>query len=559
MNEWRWMLTRAQPYLGWIVGGIALSTLVILANVALLGLSGWFITAMALAGLQGVSMNYFTPAAAIRGLAILRTGGRYLERLVTHESTFRLLAELRQWFFEQLEPLAPARLQYLRGGDLLSRIRADIDTLENAYLRIVTPAVAALLATVAMTGFLAVISPVIAATTLLALAVAGVVLPWISARLCDAPGRAIVSVRTDLRAGAAETVRGQAELAIYGGRDAQRRRIDRLNRDLIAPQRQRNRTETGLAAAGALAAQGGWLAALLMGLWLLQQDLISGPVLVMLVLFVMAAFEAVAPLPLAWQAWGETRTAARRLIEIVDTEPAVTDPSREAAPPARFDIRFDGVDLRYPDAGRDALCGIDLAVPEGSRLAVIGPSGAGKTSLVHLLLRFWPCTAGEIRIGGEAIDHYRGETVRRWCSVVGQHAHLFNTTIAENLRLACPDADDERLVEAARAAQIHDEILHMPHGYDTAVGEAAARLSGGQIRRLAIARALLKDAPILILDEPTEGLDRGSEAAVIAALDRLMTGRTVVMITHRPALLWLADQVVRLEQGRLAATPEEAV
>jgi ATP-binding cassette subfamily C protein CydC len=551
MNEWRWMLARGRPYLKWILAGIALSTIVILANVALLGLSGWFITAMAAAGLQGASINYFTPAAAIRGLAITRTIGRYLERLVTHESTFRLLAELRQWFFERLEPLAPARLQYLRGGDLLSRLRADIDTLENAYLRIVTPAAAALAASLVVLGFLAVISPAIAVTTLLALLTAGVLLPWLGARRCDAPGRAIRQVRSDLRARTAETVRGQAELAIYGGRDAQRRQIVQLNDDLLSPQRRRNRSETALSAAGALTAQAGWLAALLIGLWLFQQELVSGPLLVMLVLLVMAAFEAVAPLPLAWQSWGETRSAARRLMEIVDAEPAVTDPPREAPPPTRFDIRFDHVGLRYPGASEPALSDIDLTIPEGGRLAVVGPSGAGKTSLVHLLLRFWPYSAGEIRIGGQPIDRYRGETVRRWCSVVGQHAHLFNATIAENLRLACPEADDERLIEAARAAGIHDEIRRMPDGYDTAVGEAATRLSGGQIRRIAIARALLKDAPILILDEPTEGLDRGSEQAVIAALYRAMAGRTVLMITHRPALLALADRVARLEHGRL--------
>ena len=554
MSELRWMLVRARPYLGWTLGGITLSTVVILANVALLGLSGWFITAMALAGLQGVSMNYFTPAAAIRGLAILRTGGRYLERLVTHETTFRLLAELRQWFFEQLEPLAPARLQYLRGGDLLSRIRADIDTLENAYLRIFTPAIAALLASLAMVGFLGMVSPLIAASTALALALAGIVLPWLSARLAARPGQDIVAVRTDFRARTAETVRGQAELAIYGGQAAQRRCIDRLNHELLTPQRQRNRIEASLTALGCLVAQTGWFAALLLGLWLLQQGRIDGPILVMLVLFVMAAFEAVNPLPLAWQAWGETRAAARRLIEIVDAEPAVADPPRDAAAPTQFGIHFDQVSLRYPAAAHDALTAIDLNLPAGERLAVVGPSGAGKTSLVNALLRFWPCTAGTIRIGGEPIDQYRGETVRRWCSVVGQQAHLFNTTIAENLRLACPDASDARLIEATRAAQIHEEIQRMPDGYDTAVGEAAARLSGGQIRRIAIARALLKDAPILILDEPTEGLDRGSEQAVIAALDRLMAGRTVLMITHRPALLKLADQIVTLDRGRIVPT-----
>ncbi len=548
----RWLWHIARPYRGTLMTGVLLAALVIVSNVALLALSGWFITAMALAGLGATVINYFTPAAAIRGLAITRTASRYLERLFTHEATFRLIAGLRQWFFTALEPLAPARLQHYRGGDLLSRIRADIDTLENAYLRMATPLLAALIATVLMTGFLLFWNPWLAALNLIGLLLVGVLLPIIALRRGQRSGEALVLARSQLRERSQNTVRGLAELSLYGDPATALRDAAADTDAILAPQRQQNRLDAGSSALAGLISQLTWLGLFVLAPRQFMAGGLSGPEVVMLVFFGMASFEAVAALPQALRAWGETRAAALRLLELTQLPPAVIEPTQPAALPAGNDLCFDAVSFRYEEAAAPVLDQLSLTLASGQKLGLRGASGAGKTTLAQLLLKFWSPTAGHIRLGGVDLAQLDGDALRSRIAVVSQQVHLFNTSIAANLRLAQPNASDDALRAACVSASLWDDILALPDGLETLVGEAGARLSGGQIRRLGIARALLKDAPIVILDEPTEGLDAATEQRVTDALRHLLHGRSAVIISHRPAVLALADSVWMLNAGRIS-------
>ena len=545
------LLALYRPYARWLAGGIALNVLVILSNVALLALSGWFITAMALAGLGRAPIEYFAPAAAIRGLAILRTGGRYGERLVTHEATLRVLAALRGWFFASLEPLAPAGLQRHRGGDLSSRIRADIDSLDALYLRVLAPATAALVTALLLVGFLALFSAAAALILAVALCCAGLLLPLLTQRLGRAPGARVVATRAALRSAVSDRVRGLGELVVDGAiahRDAE---IAALGGALIGAQRRQARLNVASTALSGLVAALALCGALAVVIPLVRDARLSGPELAMIALFVLGSFEAVAPLPAAFGALGETAAAARRIFALVDAEPAVAEPNREPTVPRRFDLRIRGLRMRYGPDGPWALDGVDLDLPEGGRLGVVGASGSGKTSLLNVLLRFWDGEGGEVAIGGVPLGALRGETVRGLCSVVAQRTHLFNATIRENLLLARPGATDAELLDALDLAHLAADVAALPDGLSTSVGENGARFSGGQARRLAIARAFLKDAPILLLDEPTEALDAVSERAVLDGLATLMRGRTTLLITHRPQALRDMDEVVTLRHGRV--------
>ncbi len=539
-----------RPYALWMLGGIALSTTVVLANVGLLALAGWFIAAMAIAGLGGPGVEYFAPAAGIRGLAILRTGGRYLERLVTHEATFRLLARLRAWFYEHLEPLAPARLQHYRGGDLLSRIRADIDSLDNLYLRVVAPSVAALVSVVAMVAFLTLFSRPIALADGAGLVLAGVALPLLAQRLGRAPGRAGVALRSDLRAAASDNVRGLGELMVCRADARQRALVSGLGTGLVAEGRRLAMVGAAGSALSGLGAHCTMWVALVIAIPLVAGRTLPGPDLAMIALFVLASFEAVTALPLAFQTLGETLAAARRIFEIVDAAPSVTEPAVAAAAPVRFDLRVEGLRMRYAPDAPWALDGVDLVVPQGGSLGIVGPSGSGKTSLLNVLLRFWDYQEGRVEIGSVPLRALSGESARGLCAVVAQQTHLFNTSVRANLVLARPGADEAELHAALRDAALLDEILAMPEGLDTIVGETGTRLSGGQARRLALARAFLKDAPLLILDEPTEGLDAASEHLVLDAMATLMRGRTTLLITHHRQALRHVDAVLALNHGR---------
>ena len=545
------LLSFYRPYAGWLAGGIALNVVVILANVGLLSLAGWFITAMALHGLYGAPIEYFAPAAAIRGLALLRTGGRYLERLVTHEATFRLLAALRVWFYARLEPLAPARLQHHRGGDLMSRLRSDIDSLDTLYLRVLAPTAAAAISGLLLVSFLALFS--LAASLLLAIALvgAGLALPLAAQCLGRGPGRRLVAIRADLRSVVSETIQGLGELIVDEAIGRKEAEIAALSRSLIVEQRRQARLGIVSTALSGLVAALALCGALVIAIPLVRDGGLSGPELAMVAFFVMASFEAVAPLPAAFQALGETLAAARRIFSLLDAESAVAEPTHEAAAPRRVDLRIRGLRMRYAAGSPWALDGIDFDLPQGGRLGIVGASGSGKTSILNVLLRFWDPAAGAVTIGGVPLSRLRGETVRGLCSVVSQRTHLFNASIRENLLLARPDAIDAELHAALRQASLEADIAALPDGLATLVGENGARFSGGQARRLAMARAFLKDAPILLLDEPTEGLDAVAEAAVLDALQSLMRGRTTLLITHRPQALRDMDEVIRLDGGRI--------
>ena len=394
MTELSRLWTLFQPYRAWVLGGFLVALLTLVANVALMAVSGWFITAMAVAGASGVAMNYFTPAALIRGSAIGRTAGRYLERLINHEATLRQLAGLRVWFYQHLEPLAPARLQQYHSADLLSRIRADIDALDNLYIRVLVPVLVAATAGIGFFLFTALYDLTLALLLLTMLLVAGVLLPWAARRLGTGPGRRMVAAESELRQLAIDGTQGLSELLVYGAADAHARRLDAASRALIADQDRMSRIAgIGQGAVGLSANLTLW-GMLWLGIPLVADGSLAPPQLAMLALFALAAFESVAPLPLAFQQLEATLTAARRLFAIVDAEPAVVDPP---GPSPR--TRDNGIEIRnlrfsYPGADRPALDGLDLDLAEGRRVAIVGATGSGKSTLLNLLLGFWRARRG---------------------------------------------------------------------------------------------------------------------------------------------------------------------
>lgn len=533
--------------------GVGLASGVALANVALLALSGWFITAMALAGLGMATVNYFAPAAAIRGLAIIRTVGRYGERLITHDETLRALARLRVWCYRRLVPLAPAALQAYRGGDLLSLLRADIDTLDNLYLLVIIPCVAAVIGVAAITIFLTMFSVQIALITLGGLVIAGMALPMLSGWIGKCSGARLVEQRSSLRSETADTLRGLGELWVFGASDRQKKRLGAQREELRWTQRRRAGIESLHIVLMRFAAY--------LTLWLTVLIAVdkcaSGnlpPADLALVTFcVMAGFEVVQSLPAAFHHMGETRAAAARLFEIADMPAPIDEPNVPAHNPSQTTLRFENVWMRYEPSAPWALEGFDTIIKAGTHVGIVGATGAGKTSIFNALLRFWSVQQGHITVGGIRIDQLSSATVHKLITVVSQHDHLFNASIRDNLRLACPDVDDETLWQALFWAKLDAEVHALPDGLDTWIGETGARLSGGQIRRIAIARAMLKQAPLILLDEPTEGLDAISAQSVMASIDHLMCGRTALIITHRPQVLTTLKRVLVLEHGRVKA------
>jgi ATP-binding cassette subfamily C protein CydC len=547
------LLALYRPYALWIGASLIVSLASLLANIGLIAVAGWFITAMAAAGLAGVEIDYFTPAALIRALAILRSGGRYLDRLLSHEATLRLTGGLRGYIFASLEPLAPGALADLRSGDLAERLRGDIDRLEHVFLRMVSPLVVAWLVGAILVAALARWSGAMALAAAAIFLVAGVAAPALGALAGRAPSRAAAQTSAALRARLADDLKGLAPLLATGADIRHFAALERDMADLLAAESKVARIgafgQACVGATGELAA----VAILACGAPLLRTGALSGPDLAMAALAALAALEAFAPLAGAFGGLYGVLASAHRLFGLLDRQPVVEAPARPAPPPARFDIKFRAVSLTYPGADRPALAHIDLDIAEGARVAFVGASGAGKSSLADLLLRFRDPSQGELFLGGVALKELSDPSIRARIVVVRQAPHLFVATVAENLRLAKPHATDEDVWAALAAVGLAASVRALPLGLQAPVGVAGEKLSGGEAKRLGLARALLSDAPILFLDEPTEGLDAKTARQVLEAFLSRAKGRTLLIATHRAAELAAMDEVIALDGGAIVA------
>jgi ATP-binding cassette subfamily C protein CydC len=556
MKDLWFFLKLFKPHSGWLAGGIVLSLLTALASIALLTLSGWFISASAIAGLialdgSALIFNFTLPAAQIRALAITRTLGRYGERLVTHEATFRVLAGIRSWFFQQLIPLVPGRLSMMRSGDLLSRMTADIDALDALYLRLLAPAVVAALGITAVTVFLAFYAPAVSLTTGLMLLIASVWVPWIFNRLGSAGAEEIVVLAANFRIRQLDMIQGLADLIANRAYGRFSDFLKQFSGLMINIQRRNNRLSAISSAFNLLLSQMTLLMALVLAAIAFQDGLLSGADLALVIFCVIAAFELVMPLPPALQMLGKTRKAARRIRQVAEMPPAITKPAQPLALPDRYDVQLNDVSFRYPEQQEWVLKNISLTIPQGGKIAIIGPSGSGKTTLLQLLMHYFDPEQGSVLLAGQDTRQLDADELMSCFGVLSQRSQLFAATIRENLLLAKPDASRAELNAAIKAAGLERFVGYLPEGLETWVGESGVKVSGGEARRIALARLYLKNAPVLILDEPTEGLDSDTERDVFKALAEFAIDKTVVMVTHREAGLGLADVVYGMEQGSL--------
>lgn len=537
-------ISRSQWF--WMVAGIVLGVIVIVANTMLMAISGWFIASMAVAGVSGVPFNYFLPSASIRFLAIARTVGRYAERLVTHEATFRILAELRVWLFKRFEPLAPACLERYSDGDVTGRLRADVDALETLYLKIIAPLAVGAISIVAGLVFLAWFSPPSAAVLLLFLLLAGVGLPLLVRRFSEEPGRRSALLAAELRNRVTEGLQGVEELMLLGAVERQAAVVDSLSAQLILEQKHLGRIN-GLSLGGmALFSGSGVAMVLLTASMQVASHQIAPPSLVMLLLFSAAIFEAAGQLPSALHLLPAARESASRIFELADAPIPVPDSHLSDKVPADNRICLTNVAASYLP-GEPVLRNIYMTVPAGGRVVLTGFSGAGKSLLVEILLRFRNYE-GSVTVGGVELTDLSKENLLSMIAAVPQRPHLFNGTIRDNILLGNYAADEEQFQQAIWDSCLDSWVAGLPQGVDTAVGINGSAVSGGEARRIALARALLKNAQILLLDEPTEGLDGATEREVVSRLNerfRRVGGLTLLVVSHRPACLALGDSVVR--------------
>jgi ATP-binding cassette subfamily C protein CydC len=520
-----------------------------------MSLSGWFISAAAAAGLVPATaylFNFFIPSIGVRIFAILRTAARYGERVFAHDATFRILEGLRVWFYCGIEPLAPSGLWRFRSGDILNRVVADIEALDNLYLRAFSPAVVALLVSIFVFFLLTAFDEWIAVLFWFVFVLATAVVSAGAARAAGPAGRLIAARSGQLRFRAVEGLQGLAEIAVFGAMASFREKVQRSQSALIAGQRRMAHIRGMATAAMHLLSGATVLGALYLGCGLVSAGRLDGAALALIALAVTAAFETAFALPAAYQFLGRTRAAGRRILEVVETAPPVSFTASQRLLPERFEVAFEDVSFRYRPELPQVLEQVSLSIPQGRRIAVVGESGAGKSTLAYLLVRFFDPESGAIRIGGTDIRGLREPDLRRFVVLLSQQSYLFSATVRENLLLAKPDAGDEELWQALAAARLADFVEGLPDRLDTWVGPTGQLISAGQARRLAGARAILRDAPVWVLDEPTEGLDRITEKALVESLMEVTAGRTVLWITHRLVRMELMDGVVVMEKGRVA-------
>ncbi|WP_315919103.1 heme ABC transporter ATP-binding protein/permease CydC [Vibrio fluvialis] len=530
--------------------GMLLAFVTLCASIGLLTLSGWFLSAAAVAGLTIAreTFNYMLPGAFVRGFAMGRTAGRWGERVVSHNATFKLLTDLRIFFFEKLAPMIPGRVSNLRDADLLNRLVADIDAMDHVYLRLISPVTVGVLGIAALTTLLCWFDMALGLTLGSVLLVLLLVWPVMFYKLGKRNGAELTQHKAEMRVATLDWLQGYSELTIFGAESRYRDAIYAAQEKLLANQKV-NASFTGLASALLLLANG-WTLVLM--LWL-AADGVNGqapdPMIALVVFATMASVELLMPIAGAFQHLGQTLTSARRLNEIILSEPDVKFPNEETRHSGQFDITFENLTFNYSGGEQSALKDVSLAIPAGHKVAIVGQTGSGKSTLIQLLCRYWDAQQGEIRIAGTRLQEWKESDLRAAISVVSQRVDILNGSLRDNLIMAKPTANDNELSAMLERVGL-GKLLEAP-GLDAWLGDGGRQLSGGEKRRIGIARALLHDGPILLLDEPTEGLDKQTEQQIMALFKSHFENKTVIFITHRLVELETMDAVCLIEQGEI--------
>ena len=524
---------------------VTLGSATIVCGVGLMATAGYLISR---AAERPAILSLTAAIVGVRFFGIARPLARYFERLSSHDVAFRFLERVRRRVYDRIEPLAPVELAHHRRGDLLARLVADVEGLQNLHLRGVGPPLVALLAGAVSVAVAAAFLPAAALALGVGLLVAGVVVPALVAALSrQSNGRAVA--RGELSAEVVEALSGSAEL-VACGREADCLRHLRATDGRLVRLARRAALADGLGEGLGLVVAGATVVAVLaLAVSAHADHRLDGVLIALLGLLAIAAFEAVQPLPEAARELGATLAGGRRILELTSREPLVADPEGPLPiPSGPFTVAFEDVRARYAVDDSPALDGFSLRLEPGRRIALLGPSGAGKSTVTNLLLRFLDPEQGRVTLAGRDLREYRQEDVRRVVSVAGQDAHLFSATIRDNVRLARPEASDEDIQHVLDRARIGEWVRALPDGLDTLVGEEGRELSGGQRQRITAARALLADAPVLVLDEPTAHLDRPTAEALLEDVFAGAGNRSILLITHRPEGLDLVDEVVALPE-----------
>ena len=531
--------------------GMALAMITLLASIGLLTLSGWFLAASSVAGFAGLySFNYMLPAAGVRGAAIIRTAARYFERLVSHDATFRVLQHLRVFTFSRLIGLSPGQLADFRQSDLLNRFVGDVDTLDHLYLRVISPLAGAFVVIMLVTPALSLID------LQLALILGGIMLatlllfPPLFYHLGAPAGRAIAQGRVHWRMQFMHWLSGQAELTLYGAASSWRKQLNDQEQQWQQAQRQQQRLHA--LAQSLLLLISGFTVTLL--LWVsamtIEAQQLPGSLIALVVFCALAAFEALAPVAGAFLPLSQVITAAQRVNDIIGREPTIIFPLVADVRTGSLEVIIENLYFSYPDRPDAVLSDFSLNIRAGEHIALLGPTGCGKSTLLALLTRAWESQHGTIALNDVALQAWDEAQLRQRISMVTQRVHLFSQTLRDNLLIASPTATDEKL----KAVLIQVELqclLENDEGLNAWLGEGGRPLSGGELRRLAIARALLHDGDLWLLDEPTEGLDASTEQQILTLLNQVTQGKTVIIVTHRLSGLHLMDRICVMENGAI--------
>lgn len=527
--------------------GFLLSVLTVIASVGLLSVAGFLICGAALAGATGAAatFNYLLPATVVRFFALLRITGRYGERILTHDATFRMLKDLRIWFYKILEPLAPAHLLLHQSGDLLNRMIRDVDALDKIYLRLLIPFFSSVLLVILTGIFLYFFNPALSLWLTVFLLIGIIVIPFTAYYLGKNPSIIALKTVAKLRIHFIEFSGHLMDLILYGKARSRVKHLLLEQVELMQQQKKQAFIRGLVNALISLLTSVSLLMVLLICVPLVNTQQLAPANLGLLALLIFAIFEAINVLPQACQYIGETALAGNRIYELALIKPTVQFPDSTILL-NNFDLKFDNISFHYPNHSQTIFKDFSLTIPFGNHLAVIGSTGVGKSTLAYLAVRCFDPVSGDIYLGENSLKKYSENQLRDIICYVTQNSHLFNTSIRDNLLLAKPAATDAELYAALDLVKLKDEVAALPTQLASTMGEFGKHFSGGQIRRFALARAILKSAPITILDEPLEGVDDITSNQIFANLQQVFLNKTLIVITHQLTHLPQEFQRIRL-------------